>query len=116
MKAAYLQNNHIHIGEVPDPVSSKGQALVRTHTCGLCASDAHFLHGGEAVVEMSRKFGGPYAKLDLGRVIVMGHEYVGEIIDYGLGGRIGLAGVAEALQAMSSPTAPVRTVVDPRRM
>jgi len=201
MKAAYLQNNHIHVGEVPDPVPSKGQALVRTHTCGLCASDAHFLHGGDAVVEMSRKFGGPYAKLDLGRVIVMGHEYVGEILDYGpgsrrplktgtrvtsqpvvrtagghsiigqshdcpggfclvpeeiyipnaqskrlkinfaageeqqdldlalrsiadgkiditpwLGGRIGLAGVAEALDAMSSPTAPVRTVVDPRRM
>lgn len=41
MKAAYLQNNHIHVGEVPDPVPSKGQALVRTHTCGLCASDAH---------------------------------------------------------------------------
>jgi threonine dehydrogenase-like Zn-dependent dehydrogenase len=87
MKAAYLQNNHIHVGEVPDPIPSKGQALVRTHTCGLCASDAHFLHQGDAVVEMSRKFGGPYAKLDLAQVIVMGHEYVGEIIDYGPGSR-----------------------------
>jgi threonine dehydrogenase-like Zn-dependent dehydrogenase len=83
VKAAYLQNNQIHVGDVPDPVPSKGQALVRTHSCGLCASDAHFLHGGNAVVEMSKKFGGPYAKLDLSRVIVMGHEYVGTIIDYG---------------------------------
>jgi len=33
-----------------------------------------------------------------------------------LGGRIGLGGVGDALDAMSSPTAPVRTVVDPRRM
>jgi threonine dehydrogenase-like Zn-dependent dehydrogenase len=33
-----------------------------------------------------------------------------------LGGRVGLTGVADALHAMSSPTAPVRTVVDPRRM
>jgi threonine dehydrogenase-like Zn-dependent dehydrogenase len=83
VKAAYLQNNKIHVGDVPDPVPSKGQALVRTHSCGLCASDAHFLHGGHAVVEMSKKFGGPYANLDLSRVIVMGHEYVGTIIDYG---------------------------------
>ena len=32
-----------------------------------------------------------------------------------LGGRIGLSGVEDALNAMSSPTAPIRTVVDPRR-
>ena len=87
MKAAYLQNHRIHVGEVPDPVPVKGQALVRTHSCGLCASDAHFLHLGDKVVEMSKKFGGPYSKLDLARVIVPGHEYVGEIIDYGPGSR-----------------------------
>jgi threonine dehydrogenase-like Zn-dependent dehydrogenase len=33
-----------------------------------------------------------------------------------LGGRIGLTGVDEALHAMGSASAPVRTVVDPRRM
>jgi threonine dehydrogenase-like Zn-dependent dehydrogenase len=33
-----------------------------------------------------------------------------------LGARIGLTGVDQALHAMSSPSAPVRTVVDPRRM
>jgi threonine dehydrogenase-like Zn-dependent dehydrogenase len=87
MKAAYFQNHRIHVGEVPDPVPAKGQALVRTHSCGLCASDAHFLHLGEKVVEMSKKYGGPYSNLDLSRVIVPGHEYVGEIIDYGPGSR-----------------------------
>ena len=87
MKAAYLQNHRIHVGEVPDPVPAQGQALVRTHSCGLCASDAHFLHLGEKVVELSRKYGGPYSNLDLGQVIVPGHEYVGEILDYGPGSR-----------------------------
>jgi 2-desacetyl-2-hydroxyethyl bacteriochlorophyllide A dehydrogenase len=33
-----------------------------------------------------------------------------------IGGRIGLTGVEAALRAMSSPSVPVRTVVDPRRM
>jgi hypothetical protein len=33
-----------------------------------------------------------------------------------LGGTIGLSGVAEAVADLSGPTAPVRTVVDPRRL
>ena len=85
MKAAYLQNHKIHIGELPDPVPLQGQALVRTHSCGLCASDAHFVHLGQKVVDISKKFGGPYSTLDLSQVIVPGHEYVGEIVDYGPG-------------------------------
>lgn len=87
MKAAYLLKNRIHVGEVPDPVPAQGQALVRTHSCGLCASDAHFLHLGSKVVEISRKYGGPYSNLDLDQVIVPGHEYVGELVDYGPGSR-----------------------------
>ncbi|HEY9546215.1 MAG TPA: zinc-binding dehydrogenase [Solimonas sp.] len=87
MKAAYLQNHHIRVGEVPDPVPVQGQALVRTHSCGLCASDAHFVHLGSKVVEMSQQYGGPYSNLDLSRIIVPGHEYVGEILDYGPGSR-----------------------------
>jgi 2-desacetyl-2-hydroxyethyl bacteriochlorophyllide A dehydrogenase len=87
MKAAYLLQSRIHVGEVPDPVPVQGQALVRTHSCGLCASDAHFLHLGSKVMEVSRQYGGPYSNLDLNQVIVPGHEYVGEIIDYGPGSR-----------------------------
>jgi len=87
MKAAYLLSNQIHVGDVPDPVPAKGQALVRTHSCGLCASDAHFLHSGARVVAMSQEFGGPYAHVDLSIPFVPGHEYVGEISDYGPGSR-----------------------------
>jgi threonine dehydrogenase-like Zn-dependent dehydrogenase len=87
MKAAYLQNCAIHVGEVADPIPAKGQALVRTHSCGLCASDAHFLQSGNKLVESSKQYGGPYAHLDFSRIIVPGHEYVGEVIDYGPGSR-----------------------------
>jgi threonine dehydrogenase-like Zn-dependent dehydrogenase len=36
---------------------------------------------------MSREFGGPFRDIDLDRLIVPGHEYVGEILDYGPGCR-----------------------------
>jgi len=87
MKAAYIENGQVLVGDQPDPVPGKGQALVRTHTCGLCASDAHFLTGGRNIIELSQKLGGPYAALDFERPFVPGHEYVGEVIDYGPGSR-----------------------------
>jgi 2-desacetyl-2-hydroxyethyl bacteriochlorophyllide A dehydrogenase len=85
MKAAYIQNGKILVGAMPDPVPTKGQALVRTHSCGMCASEQHFLHSGQNVIDLSRKYGGPYAALDFSRPFVPGHEYVGEVIDYGPG-------------------------------
>ena len=87
MKAAFIQNGLVQVGEMPDPVPGKGQALVRTHSCGICASEAHFLHAGENIITLSRKYGGPYAALDLARPFVPGHEYVGEVIDYGPGSK-----------------------------
>lgn len=85
MKAAYQLDNKMHVGDVPDPVPGKGQVLVRTHSCGLCASDQHFLHSGAQMVELSREIGGPYSHIDMSKIIVPGHEYVGEIIDHGPG-------------------------------
>jgi 2-desacetyl-2-hydroxyethyl bacteriochlorophyllide A dehydrogenase len=85
MKAAYIQNGKVLVGTMDDPVPVKGQALVRTHSCGMCASEQHFLHSGQNVIDLSRQLGGPYASLDFARPFVPGHEYVGEIIDYGPG-------------------------------
>jgi threonine dehydrogenase-like Zn-dependent dehydrogenase len=87
VKAAFIQNGSVRVGEMPDPVPGKGQALVRTHSCGMCASEQHFLHAGQNVIDLSRKFGGPYASLDFAKPFVPGHEYVGEVLDYGLGSK-----------------------------
>jgi threonine dehydrogenase-like Zn-dependent dehydrogenase len=87
MKAAYIQDGVVHVGEMPEPVPSTGQALVRTHSCGMCASEAHFLHAGKTIVGLSKLHGGPYAGLDIERPFVPGHEYVGEVIDYGPGSK-----------------------------
>ena len=91
MKAAYFQDGKVHVGEMPEPTPGKGQALVRTHSCGLCASDQHFLHAGQNIIDLSRRLGGPYAALDIARPFVPGHEFVGEVIDYGPGSRRSVA-------------------------
>jgi 2-desacetyl-2-hydroxyethyl bacteriochlorophyllide A dehydrogenase len=85
MKAAYFRDGEVHVGDLPDPEPGKGQALVRTHSCGMCASDQHFLTGGPTIIELSRRMGGPYGALDFARPFVPGHEYVGEVLDYGPG-------------------------------
>jgi 2-desacetyl-2-hydroxyethyl bacteriochlorophyllide A dehydrogenase len=87
MRTAFIQNGTVHVGEMPDPVPGPGQALVRTHSCGLCASEAHFLHAGQNIIDLSRRLGGPYAALDFTRPFVPGHEYVGEVLDYGPGSK-----------------------------
>ena len=83
MKAAYMLDGDIQVGEVADPVPEQGQALVRTCCCALCASDAHFLAHTREAIDLSRKYGGLYADIDLERKMVPGHEFVGEVVDYG---------------------------------
>jgi threonine dehydrogenase-like Zn-dependent dehydrogenase len=87
MKAAVIENGAVRVAEMPEPAPQKGQALVRTCACGMCASDQHFLTGGPTIIALSRKLGGPYAALDFARPFVPGHEFVGEVIDYGPGSR-----------------------------
>jgi len=87
MRAAILQDGKIEVGQFPDPTPEQGQVVVKTHRCALCASDAHFLTSGHTVVERSQASNGPYAGIDMSRPIVMGHEYVGEIVEYGSGSR-----------------------------
>ncbi len=85
MKAAYMLNKQIHVGEVPDPkLTRQGQVLVKTHVCACCASDLHVLKNAEALTEWSKKYNGPF-NMDLDRPVVLGHEYVGEIVDYAPG-------------------------------
>jgi len=84
MKAAYLLDGKIRTGALPDPEPGPGQVLVRTCCCGMCASDLHMQRYGRELVDWSNAYGGPF-KIDLGRPLVMGHEYVAEIIDYGPG-------------------------------
>ncbi|MFI6523045.1 zinc-binding dehydrogenase [Spirillospora sp. NPDC050679] len=81
MRAALTKDNTMIVTEVPAPVPLDGQVLVRTLACGICGSDLHALSDPEAFMETTRRSGGtPYDPRD---GLVFGHEFAGEIVEYG---------------------------------
>lgn len=84
MQALIYRVGRIGIGEAEEPSPAEGQVLVKTLACGICGSDLHFVHHAHHVVETSSRIGGGFP-IDLGRDIVLGHEFCGEIVDRGRG-------------------------------
>ncbi len=81
MRAAVLREGKIEVRETDDPVPGPGQILVKTCACGICASDLHFMDHPEADADDDSGL----SNYDADRDIVMGHEYVAQIVDYGPG-------------------------------
>ncbi|MCV7314102.1 zinc-binding dehydrogenase [Mycolicibacillus parakoreensis] len=70
MKAAYARAGHIEVDVADNPVPGFGQVLVRPLACGICGSDLHVLEMQASMPEQLPP-------------IIPGHEFVGELIDYG---------------------------------
>ena len=86
VKAAVLRNNEMVVDDIPDPVPGFGQVLTRVVACGICGSDLHFVKHGAELTALGDEIGGvPGPKLDLGRDIVMGHEFACEVLEAGPG-------------------------------
>ena len=90
MRAAVMRDAKIVVDTVPEPEPLAGEVLVSTLVCGICGSDLHALEHGELMVEASLEAGAPTV-MDLGRDVIMGHEFCAEVLDYGPGtsGRLG---------------------------
>ena len=80
MRAVVLRDRSLHLEEVANPTPLAGQVLVRTKACGICGSDLHFVRHGEKMLALARE-GGSMSTLDLSRGVVLGHEFVGEVLD-----------------------------------
>jgi threonine dehydrogenase-like Zn-dependent dehydrogenase len=85
MRAVVLRQGSLLVDEVPDPVPGAFQTLVKTLACGICGSDLHFVHHGRRLTELSAEAGPRSAprRLDHDRDIVMGHEFVAEVLEHG---------------------------------
>jgi len=82
MQALVLRGTSLTVEEWPRPTPASGEVLVRVLAAGICGSDVHAAVHLEAMIEET----GPtswYAQADLENGMVMGHEFVAEVVEVG---------------------------------
>jgi threonine dehydrogenase-like Zn-dependent dehydrogenase len=79
MRAVVLRDGRLDVREVADPAPGSGEVLLRTLSTAICASDVHFMDHPEMGIN------DPTGRslCDADRDIVLGHEFVGEVVGYG---------------------------------
>ncbi len=82
MRAAVMRDRKLVVADVPVPEPGPGEVLVRTLACGICGSDLHALKFADQFVATARRAGNPRV-MDLGRDVIMGHEFCAEIVEHG---------------------------------
>jgi threonine dehydrogenase-like Zn-dependent dehydrogenase len=82
MRAAVMRQKKLVVDRIEAPIPAKGEVLVKTLACGICGSDLHALKHAEKLVEGAKRTGAPFV-MDLGRDVVMGHEFCAELVDFG---------------------------------
>src|SRR4051812_31742551 len=82
MRAVVCQNAELEVVEAPEPVPAQGQVRLSVLRCGICGSDLHARHGMDAWADLAEKIG--YDRFGrLSQPVVFGHEFSGEVAEYG---------------------------------
>ncbi|MEY2447207.1 MAG: hypothetical protein QOH79_683 [Acidimicrobiaceae bacterium] len=99
-----MRSKQLVVDDIPEPTPKPGQVVVRTLACGICGSDLHALQHGDLMVEMSEQ-AGPMPEgmmtphiMDLSRDVVMGHEFVAEVVE--IGENVGNSNVGDIVVSM----------------
>jgi threonine dehydrogenase-like Zn-dependent dehydrogenase len=78
VRAVVLRNGQLTVRETPDPVPGDGELLLKTLSTAICASDVHFMdHPDLAIDDPTGR-----SLYDTDRDIVLGHEFVGEVVGH----------------------------------
>jgi threonine dehydrogenase-like Zn-dependent dehydrogenase len=86
VKAVVCHQGALATAELPDPEPARGQVLLRVLKCGICGSDLHARRAGDqlAAIMVESGYDG-FMRSD--QNVVFGHEFVGEVAEYGSGCR-----------------------------
>jgi threonine dehydrogenase-like Zn-dependent dehydrogenase len=81
VRAVVLRDGRLDVREIADPAPGPGELLLRTLSTAICASDVHFMDHPEMGIN------DPTGRslYDADRDIVLGHEFVGEVVGHGPG-------------------------------
>lgn len=85
MQAVIMRGQELRLGEFPTPKPGPGEVVIKVAACGICGSDLHALKHGKEFIEQSQLGGTVGLDMDVERDVVMGHEYCGEIVEFGSG-------------------------------
>jgi len=84
MKAVVCQNAELSVADLPEPAPGRGQVRLSVARCGICGSDLHARHGMDDWADVTAQAG--YDRLGRSNEpVVFGHEFSGEVAEYGTG-------------------------------
>ncbi|MCF8612239.1 zinc-binding dehydrogenase [Gordonia sp. HY285] len=84
MKAVVCSQGNLTVDDLPDPTPGRGQVVLDVARTGICGSDLHARHHADIVAEVAEQAGYSHMMRSDQRV-VMGHEFVGTVAEYGPG-------------------------------
>jgi len=82
MRAVVCHQEELTVEDVPDLEPGRGQVLVKVLRAGICGSDLHARHHSRLTHDTVKEVGYDDFMTPEDRV-VMGHEFVGEVVAYG---------------------------------
>ena len=86
MKAVTCKDTKLEVEDLPTPQPEKGQVLVDVFRCGICGSDLHARHHADEQADVLAEAGYEgFMRSD--QCVVFGHEFCGDVADYGPGCR-----------------------------
>jgi threonine dehydrogenase-like Zn-dependent dehydrogenase len=82
VKAAACKQAAFEVVDLPEPAPERGQVRINVLRCGICGSDLHARHGADQWADLAARLGyDRFARTS--QSIVFGHEFCGEIAEYG---------------------------------
>ena len=82
MRAVTCQDGKFEVVDLPSPEPGKGQLLIDVLRCGICGSDLHARYNCDELADVTAETGYD-GIMRSDQAVVMGHEFCGEIVDYG---------------------------------
>ncbi|RJQ81834.1 alcohol dehydrogenase [Pseudonocardiaceae bacterium YIM PH 21723] len=86
MKAVSCHQGEFTVVDLPAPVPERGQVLLDVLRSGICGSDLHARKHADQLADLTEKVGYD-GMMRSSQHVVLGHEFVGEVVGYGPGTR-----------------------------